>query len=159
MPEMDLSLRAVAAQVVFHAERGLEWVALAQKHQHALATALFTWSCATVTVGFYATFLPALICAPCRLLNALCSLCDERNKTTVRTICSIRNRFFHAALHLVGAGYSIFGGMRCTGTQTIVHRVICSSEEAKHATQGRASRSWAGGSCSSWRGAFTSATR
>ncbi len=50
--------------MVFHAERGLEWVALAQKHQHALATALFAWSCATVTVAFYATFLPALICAP-----------------------------------------------------------------------------------------------
>ena len=62
-----------AAQVVFHAERGLEWVALAQKHQHELATALFTWSCATVTVTFYATFLPALICAPCRLV-ALCLL-------------------------------------------------------------------------------------
>ena len=52
-----------AVQVVFHAERGLEWVALAQKHQHACVTALFKWSCATVTVGFYATFLPALICA------------------------------------------------------------------------------------------------
>ena len=50
------------SQVVFHAERGLEWVALAQKHQHAMVTALFTWSCATVTVAFYATFLPALIC-------------------------------------------------------------------------------------------------
>ena len=56
----------MAAQVVFHAERGLQWVALAQKHQHALATALFNWSCATVTVGFYATFLPALVCESLR---------------------------------------------------------------------------------------------
>ena len=50
--------------MVFHVERGLEWVLLAQRHQHAAVTALFRWSCATVTVTFYATFLPFLICAP-----------------------------------------------------------------------------------------------
>ncbi len=52
------------AQAVFHAERGLEWVVFAQKHQNSLVTAAANWSCATVTVVFYATFLPILVCAP-----------------------------------------------------------------------------------------------
>ena len=50
-------------QAVFHAERGLEWVVFAQKHQNPLVTAAANWSCATVTVVFYATFLPILVCA------------------------------------------------------------------------------------------------
>lgn len=56
--------RRRAAQAVFHAERGLEWVVFAQQHQHAVVTALANWSCATVTVTFYATFLPILVCEP-----------------------------------------------------------------------------------------------
>ena len=60
-----------AAQAVFHAERGLEWVVFAQQHQHPVVTALANWSCATVTVVFYATFLPILVCAHLHLHNAL----------------------------------------------------------------------------------------
>ena len=61
-------------QAVFHAERGLEWVVFAQQHQHAVVTALANWSCATVTVTFYATFLPILVCEPLPILSgaALC---------------------------------------------------------------------------------------
>ncbi len=54
--------RPCTMQAVFHAERGLEWVVFAQQHQHAVVTALANWSCATVTVTFYATFLPILVC-------------------------------------------------------------------------------------------------
>ncbi len=60
-----------APQAVFHAERGLEWVVFAQQHQHAVVTALANWSCATVTVTFYATFLPSLVCEHLRSHNAL----------------------------------------------------------------------------------------
>ena len=56
---------------MFHAERGLEWVVFAQQHQHPVVTALANWSCATVTVVFYATFLPILVCAPHVLILSL----------------------------------------------------------------------------------------
>ena len=60
-------------QAVFHAERGLEWVVFAQKHQNRFVTAAANWSCATVTVVFYATFLPILVCArPAPTSRPLC---------------------------------------------------------------------------------------
>ena len=47
--------------VLFHVERGLEWVVLAQKNQRKILTTLCSLSCFTVSIAFYLTFLPLLI--------------------------------------------------------------------------------------------------
>lgn len=47
--------------VVFHVERGLSWVELAQRKQKPLLTSLCSLSCFTVSISFYITFLPLLI--------------------------------------------------------------------------------------------------
>ena len=62
IPPLHLLLRAVLRPiVVFHVERGFEWVLWAQRQQHPVLTTLFTWSSHTVSVAFYVTFLPAII--------------------------------------------------------------------------------------------------
>lgn len=60
-PLHKVSRRTLRPFVVFHVERGLEWVVLAQRHQHRLLTTLCSISCFTVSVKFYITFLPFLI--------------------------------------------------------------------------------------------------
>lgn len=61
LPPLHLPLRTwLRPIVVFHVERGFQWVVWAQAHQNPLLTALFTWSSHTVSVAFYVTFLPAL---------------------------------------------------------------------------------------------------
>lgn len=47
--------------VLFHVERGLTWVTLAQRHQRQLLTTLSSMSCITVSITFYITFLPLLM--------------------------------------------------------------------------------------------------
>ena len=51
--------------VVFHVERGLSWVELAQRKQQPLLTSLCSLSCFTVSISFYITFLPLLVWVRC----------------------------------------------------------------------------------------------
>ena len=60
-PLHSVSRSILRPWVLFHVERGLEWVVLAQRHQHKLLTALCSTSCFTVSIAFYITFIPAVI--------------------------------------------------------------------------------------------------
>ena len=47
--------------VLFHVERGLEWVIYAQRNQRTVLTRLCSLSCFTVSIAFYISFLPLII--------------------------------------------------------------------------------------------------
>ena len=60
-PLHGISRSIIKPWVVFHVERGLAWVTLAQKNQRSVLTALSTMSCFTVSISFYISFLPLLM--------------------------------------------------------------------------------------------------
>ncbi len=60
-PLHGISRSIIKPWVVFHVERGLTWVTLAQKNQRSVLTVLSTMSCFTVSISFYISFLPLLM--------------------------------------------------------------------------------------------------